>query len=149
MISPTGGGIRNDAGGSGDWLAKREIYYPERKTYLHQGIDYGLIEGAGQIIVAPGTGIIKRVAYPYQDTKDFGGCEFRVDGIWIKMFYFELYDTLVGQRVTMGQPIGIAQDIGQRYKGVSPHIHLEASVIGIKDYKIIRVKINPEILMGK
>ena len=147
MISPTGGGIRNDSGGSGNWLVKREIYKPKRKTYLHEGIDYDLVGDKGQIVISPGTGIIERVAYPYPDTKEFGGCVIRMDGVWIKMFYFRLYDSLIKQRVAMGQPIGIGQDIGERYKGVSPHIHLEVIVEAIKDKKIVKVKINPEILM--
>ena len=130
LISPTGGGVRNDSGGSGYFLAKRG-------TRLHQGVDYELPDGVGQLVVAPITGRIERIAYPYSDTQDFTGCVLRGDDIWIKMFYFRPYDALIGQRVTMAQPIGIAQDISKRYKDVTPHVHLEI------------IKINPEILRSK
>ena len=127
MISPTGGGIRNDDGGSGLWLAKRGLK-------LHQGVDYELPNGPGQLVVSPITGRIMRVAYPYSDTQEYSGCEIRGADIWIKMFYFRPYDAKVGQRVVMGESIGIAQDISKRYKDVTPHIHLEV------------IKINPAIL---
>ena len=129
-ISPTGGGVRNDAGGSGYWLAKRG-------TKLHQGVDYELPHGAGQLVISPIAGRIERIAYPYSDTQDFAGCEIRGDGIWIKMFYFRLHDSLIKQRVVIGQEIGVAQDISKRYPNVTPHIHLEI------------IKINPEILRRK
>ena len=142
MISPTGGGIRNDDGGSGLWLAKRGLK-------LHQGVDYELPNGPGQLVVSPITGILVRIAYPYSDTQEYSGCEIRGADIWIKMFYLRPYDSLIGQEILMGQPIGIAQDIGKRYKNVIPHIHLEASVMGIHNSKLVRVRINPLLLMNR
>ena len=128
LISPTGGGIRNDSEGSGYWLASRG-------SRLHEGIDFDLPKGAGQLVVSPITGKFKRIAYPYPDTQEIRGCEIRGGDIWVKMFYLRPYDSLVGQKVTMGQPIGIAQDISKRYPGCEPHIHLEV------------IKINPAILL--
>ena len=101
---------------------------------MHEGIDLTLPRGPGQIVVAPITGLFKRIAYPYPDDLEIRGCEIRGD-VWIKMFYLKPYDTLVGQRITMGEPIGVAQDISKKYADVEPHIHLEV------------IKINPAILL--
>ena len=123
LFNPTGGTIRNDTAGSGYWLA-------QRGSRLHQGIDFTLPGGPGQLVLSPITGVLKRIAYPYSDDQEIRGCEIRGD-VWIKMFYFRPYDSLVGQRIAMGQPIGTAQDVTERYpgQGMTPHIHLEVITI--------------------
>ena len=128
ILNPTGGTIRNDAGGYGFWQAPRG-------THLHEGIDYTLPQGPGQLVISPIGGIFERIAYPYSDTQKYTGVEIRGTDIWIKMFYLEPYKAKIGQRLSMGEPVGIAQDISKRYTNVTPHIHLEV------------VKINPGVLI--
>ncbi len=40
------------------------------------------------------------------------------------MWYLEPYKYAIGQEARVGDAIGIAQDIGEKYEGVTPHIHL-------------------------
>lgn len=116
MLSPTGLGIRNDSHGSGYYRAKRG-------TRLHYGDDY--ICKPGQVIVAPMSGKIVRVAYPYRD-KQYQGIVLENEFLAMKLFYFEPYQEHIGKMVLRGQDIGIAQDISLRYgKGMIPHIHAE------------------------
>ena len=128
MLNPTGGTVRNDSGGYGYWQASRGVK-------VHEGADFTLPEGPGQLVISPIGGVIERIAYPYSDTKEYSGVLIVGSDIWVKIFYIKPFVAFIGQRVSMGEPIGIAQDISKRYPGILPHIHLEV------------VKINPLILM--
>jgi len=128
LISPTGGGIRNDAIGSG-------YFHARRGSRRHDGCDFALPQGIGQQIVAPITGLFKRTAYPYtNDTKIRGGIFVNGD-IKLEMFYFDPIQELIGKSVTMGEVVGVAQDLGKKHPGIESHIHL-----GI-------IEINPLILL--
>lgn len=140
MISPTGGGIRLlDDWGSGEYLAPRG-------SRLHLGSDY-IVMFPKQEIVAPINGIIIREKFPYSNPVKgvlFSGVLIQATNCMITLFYFEPYPELIKGRVSLGQPIGIAQDIGLKYpegyypefrRRMTPHIHLQID------------SINPEILI--
>jgi len=128
MISPTGKGVRNDAKGFGNYGAKRG----SRK---HKGVDY-LCE-PGQDIVAPISGMVERIAYPYAD-KSYSGLVIAGPYMTVKLFYFEVV-TNVGLYVERGDTIGLAQDISQRYGGLPmlPHIHLEVVSIDPEALRVL------------
>jgi len=129
IISPTGLGIRSDSGGDGHYGASRR---KGDKKYKHKGTDF--ICQDGQVVQAPIAGEVVRIARPYIDHPEYSGLV--IDGGWIrvKMFYLEPYDHLIATEVWQGKSIGIAQNIGELYKGVTPHIHLE----------IVNISKNPE-----
>ena len=116
MISPTGKRIRNDEKGFGNYGAPRG-------GRPHKGVDY-LCE-PGQEIVAPISGKVERIAYPYAD-KSYSGIVIAGPHIKVKLFYLKPF-VHVGDMVKMKEPIGYAEDISQRYGGLPmlPHIHLE------------------------
>ena len=113
FISPTGKGIRNDSKGLGHHGAPRG----HRK---HDGVD--LIVSPGQSILMPVDGIITRVSMPYKDDERWLGALIVNPRIEIKMWYF--IPNLLGMELKAGTVIGTAQDIGEKYEGVTPHIHL-------------------------
>ena len=83
----------------------------------------------GQTIVSPINGQVVRVTRPYIDGEYSGLVIASVD-IEVKMFYLQPHDDMTaGARVCAGQSIGMAQDVGQRYDGVTPHIHMEITKI--------------------
>jgi hypothetical protein len=112
FISPTGMGIRNDAKGLGH-------HGSPRGHRTHDGVD--LRCKLGQDILMPVDGIITRVSMPYRDDKRWLGAYIVNPRIEIKMWYF--VPILLGMELKVGSVIGIAQDIGSKYKGVTPHIH--------------------------
>ena len=126
ILNPTGGAIRNDAGGSGYFGAPRG-------SETHGGVDFSLPEGPGQPVLAPVGGRIVRVAYPYSGNTQVMGAEIRNGDLTLQMFYFRPHPALVGQNVAMGQVIGTAQDVarlmGQGYEKVTPHVHLEIETV--------------------
>lgn len=132
MISPTGKKIRDfDPFGSGRYGAPRG-------KRIHRGVDFEC--EPGQEIVCPIGGLtgavrIVREARPYVDAP-YSGLLLKTDKIVIKMFYFEPRRTLIGDFVAQGDIIGIAQNIAERYHGMTSHIHLE--IVGF----------DPEVLLN-
>jgi hypothetical protein len=126
MMTPTGLGIRNDAGGAGYYGARRTKEAAGRKIeYAHRGTDYQC--RPGQVIKMPCTGKIVRHARPYVGDSEYDGVMIEAKRLVMKIFYIELYDGIVGKIVKMGEPIGIAQDVSKRYpgSGVTPHVHVQ------------------------
>ena len=128
MISPTKQGIRGiDKHGSGEFRASRG---PGK---LHRGVDFICIPGKD--VFAPISGRIIREARPYADG-EFSGIVIENTQITIKMFYVLPFRFLIGKKVGVGESVGQAQDIGKKYPGIIPHIHLEVDMI------------DPAILLG-
>ena len=129
ITSPTGLGIRSDPAGSGHYGAPRG----KRK---HDGIDF--LCKPGQTVSCPiETGLVVRLAYPYETTK-YGGLLIKNKHLAIKIFYLDPWPGIIGTLISRGDPIGIAQDITERYGGqMRPHLHLAV------------ISFNPEILLQK
>lgn len=122
-----------DVHGSGVWQAPRSYG-------KHRGVDLSILP---ESTVLSGTvGIITKLGYMYNDDLSYRYVEVTTPlGYRIQYCYVEpLVD--LGQTVSVDTAIGRVQDIGRRYKGITPHIHL-----GVKspsgDY------INPEIYFGE
>ena len=123
MISPTGLGVRgDDAWGNGEFGASRG----KRK---HKGVDF--ICTPGQSIWFPFQfGFIERISRPYVQGKYLGAQLYGYDGgctYVCKMFYFIPRTMLIIDAVSLqrGMVIGKAQDISEKYKDMTPHIHLQ------------------------
>ncbi len=112
--------IRRDSAGHGDFMAKRG-------KRLHRGID--LIGQPGTEIVSPIDGKFDRVYRPYSKDLQWRGAFIKSDYLWVGIFYVTPYDNLLGANVKAGQPLGIMQDITEKYGGdMKPHIHLETII---------------------
>lgn len=121
IVSPTGGPLRgNDNHGMGHFGAPRG-------SQTHKGGDY--VGEPGQNVVAPIDGKVIRVARPYADDSRFSGLLISGQHLYIKIFYIEPDLSLIGEWVFKGKTvIGTMQDIGKRYAGIPPHVHLQAMV---------------------
>jgi hypothetical protein len=115
MISPTGHGIRRpDKWGRGE-------YGVTRGKKRHEGGDYTC--DPGQDIIAPIDGIIVRVARPYRKGK-YSGVLLQGKHMTLKLFYLKPDRSVIRASVRQGERIGTAQDISEKYPGMTPHIHL-------------------------
>lgn len=121
IVSPTGGPVREtDKHGMGHFGAPRG----EDK---HKGADY--VGEPGQKIVSPINGKVVRVARPYADDSRYSGLLISGKHLYIKIFYIEPDLDVIGAGVFKGKTvIGTMQDIGKRYDGIPPHVHLQAMV---------------------
>lgn len=120
MISPTGKGIRNpDNWGKGVYGSSRKSQDQKR---IHAGTDY--ICEPGQDVVAPIRGLILRRSRPYAKGI-YSGLLIQGRHIAVKMFYFKPETGIIGCFVKQGRKIGVAQDISDKFPGMTPHIHLE------------------------
>jgi hypothetical protein len=136
IMTPTGFGIRNDTGGAGSFGARRTKKDEKGNTveYSHEGVDYICIPG--QTIRMPFTGKIVREARPYS-TGIYSGILIESKKLTVKMFYLEPYPEVIGKVVNINEPIGKAQNIGLKYDGVTPHIHVQIE------------SCDPELIFGK
>lgn len=114
-VNPTGGEIRNDKKGLGHHGAPRG-------SRTHDGVD--LVARKGQDILMPVDGIMIRESLPYSDDLKWRGAHIYNPRIEIKLWYFLPDKELIGMQLKAGSIIGTAQDIGEKYELVTPHIHL-------------------------
>lgn len=114
-VNPTGGGIRNDNRGLGHHGAPRG-------NRTHDGVD--LVATKGQDILMPVDGIMIRESLPYSDDLKWRGAHIYNPRIEVKMWYFLPDLELIGKELKAGSIIGVAQNIGEKYEGVTPHLHL-------------------------
>ena len=111
-----------DGYGSGEFGASRGMRG-------HAGQDF--VASPSEEIVAPISGVA-RLAYPYPgDTSLTGVAISGRNGEVANVFYVSPYDGIVGSRVSVGQPIGTAQNLQVKYpNGMTNHVHAEIRVQG-------------------
>lgn len=127
FVNPTGRGIRNDTKGEGRHGAPRGMS-PDGFAYRsHDGVDFAA--KPGQVILMPVSGAIPRESRPYYDDLRWHGILIINSRIEIKLWYFQPHESIIGRNLKAGTPIGYAQDIGEKYEGVTPHIHLRITKI--------------------
>ena len=133
MIKTTTPKRTQDVHGSGEWGASRG-------SRVHKGIDYAVWPNS--TVLSLTEGIVTKLGYAYSDDLSFRYIEItRLDKHCIRYFYVEP-DVSLGDIVEPGQPLGIAQDLRPRYKGITPHVHLGVmSPLG--EY------LNPEVYFGE
>lgn len=115
LYNPTGGQVRMDTEGSG-------VFGASRGVRLHLGVDLQCIPG--QKVMAPHSGRITRMVYPYANNLVYKGVEIVNDTFISWLFYIEPLHDLIGKQVVGGQVVGVAQNITQKYSPkMKPHIH--------------------------
>jgi len=113
--------IRKDSWGDGSFDSSR--------THGgHEGID--IETSPGQTLYAPYNMYVERQNWPYKGDWYFTGMDVvpkgRGLGTKARYFYVAPFEEILGTNVTMGTPIGIAQDISQKYSNsMVPHVHVE------------------------
>ena len=110
--------VRSDSAGDGHFQAPRG-------NRLHNGIDY-LVE-PGTLVYSPVSGVVTKLGYPYGDDLQWRYVEITSDDFErFRLFYTEPA-VVVDQFVMIGEVVGEAQNIAERYpgQGMLAHIHLE------------------------
>ena len=123
MLNPTGMAVRGrDVQGEGRYGAPRQ-------GRIHKGVDYTCVPG--QEIRSPINGMIIREAKPYAGEK-YSGMLIQGPHVAVKIFYMKFAPHVkIGSVVRTGDVIGLAQDISEKYKGITPHVHLEVESIDV------------------
>ena len=112
--------LRNDSAGSGHFGATRTHGF-------HNGIDISVVPG--EVIRAPFDMYVERESVASANTQtsgvrfipSYGGY-----GSHGFIWYFKPYEEVIGRTISMGQPLGVAQDISAEYGGgMLPHVHIE------------------------
>lgn len=114
------GELRIDPAGDGRYLAQRN-----GGSRLHKGIDYVCVPSAP--VLSDIEGKVTKLGYPYGDDLQWRYVEVsNADGERWRYFYVTP-GVQVGDQVRRFEPIGLAQDISERYPGsdMLPHVHFE------------------------
>ncbi len=104
-----------DVHGSGSFGAPRG-------SRTHKGDDYACPVGSS--ILAPINGKVTKIGYPYGDDLSFRYVEITVSELRYRVFYVEPI-VEVGDIVTRQDVIGHSQKLGDRYNGITEHVHFE------------------------
>jgi hypothetical protein len=107
----------------------RGHYGAPRGSRTHRGLD--IVSVPGEVVSSPIPGHVVREAVPYANDPSLRGVVIKGSGEWngfeVKVFYVE---GLFSGFVRAGDPLGHAQDITQKYPGITNHIHVEVRVDG-------------------
>lgn len=121
FVNPTGQAPRtHDAYGFGAFGASRD-----GGARQHEGVDF--IAQAGQPVAAPISGYVTKIGMAYADDRDLQFVEItnRAIGYVARVFYVNPA-VEVGEAVRLGQTIGEAHGLQERYPGgMTDHVHLE------------------------
>jgi peptidoglycan LD-endopeptidase LytH len=120
FANPTGGEPRgHDAYGSGAFGASRD-----GGDRHHVGVDY--VAQAGQDVVAPISGYVTRIGYPYDNDSGLRYVEISNPALNYTARAFYVAPTVrEGDAVQLGEVIGRAASLQRRYGGITDHVHLE------------------------
>ena len=116
----------SDNWGDGHYGASRGM---RRK---HKGIDYACYPGT--TIKSIKYGQVTKLGFPYDDDEDGDG---KPDFDYVEItdpagnrarYFYVKPCVAAGDMIQSGQDIGVTQELGKKYKGITEHLHLE--VIG-------------------
>lgn len=100
-----------------------------RGARTHGGLD--IVAVPGEVVSSPIEGTITPESLPYADDASYRGLLISGTGPWegyeVRMFYVVGF---LSGRVAAGQTVGLAQDLGRRYPGITNHVHLEVRYHG-------------------
>lgn len=97
-----------------------------RGARKHMGVDFVAV--AGQPVKAFLAGVVTKLGYPYADKLEFRYVEIKRDNGDLVRYFYVSPTVEVGTRVTLGQIIGMCQQLP--YAGITNHYHLEVKVGG-------------------
>ena len=125
FANPTGHQVRShDRFGFGFFGASRD-----GGGRQHAGVDY--IAATGQKVEAPMSGQVSKVGWAYAgDIYRYVEITNPALGYVSRVFYVDP-DVKVGDTVTVGQPVGKAENLQRRYRGITEHVHLEILKNGV------------------
>jgi len=90
----------------------------------HEGIDLAVWPGTP--VLAPFACKVIREAIPYANDPRFSGLLLGLgDGLELKLLYVEPVRELIGRDVAFGTRIGRVQDLRDKYREITPHVHVE------------------------
>lgn len=120
FANPTMGPMRGvDAFGSGEFHAERD-----GGKRVHVGADYAAEPDAP--VYAPITGVVTKIGYVYakQTSLTFVELTNEASSLVSRVLYVDP-SVAVGDTVIAGSPIGVAENLQKRYRGITNHVHVQ------------------------
>ena len=115
-------------------------YHAPRSYGKHNGVDVAILPKSAVLSATIGT--VTKLGYMYNDDLSYRYVRIVTPLGYTLSYCYVSPAVKVGDEVSVDQWIGNVQDIGARYEGITPHIHLSVkSPTG--EY------VNPEIYFGE
>jgi len=94
-----------------------------RGKRVHHGIDYQASKGS--LVHSNVSGKVTKLGYPYADDLSYRYVQVTTEeGLDYRFFYLEP-SVVISDLIATGDILGIVQDLGARYEGITPHFHFE------------------------
>lgn len=115
-------------------------YHAPRSYGKHNGVDVAILPRSA--VLSSTIGTVTKLGYMYNDDLSYRYVRIVTPLGYTISYCYVLPSVDVGDEVSVDQVIGTVQDIGARYKGITPHIHLSVKNPS-GEY------INPELYFGE
>lgn len=91
----------------------------------HRGIDIEC--PVGSMVLSPVIGLVTKFGYCYSDDLSFRYVQItNNDDLRFRFFYVNpLGNLAINDKIKIGDVLGYTQDLGERYKDITPHVHFE------------------------
>lgn len=123
FANPTMGPLRGeDAYGSGNFGAVRDGGHR-----VHDGADY--VAAPNTIVYSPISGEVTKLGYAYAKNTALRFVEVTnsVSSLVSRVLYVDP-SVQIGDTLKAGDPIGVAEDLSKRYRGITNHVHVQIAV---------------------
>lgn len=123
FANPTTGPLRGeDAYGSGHFGAVRDGGHR-----VHDGADY--VAAPNTIVYSPISGEVTKLGYAYAKNTALRFVEVTnsVSSLVSRVLYVDP-SVQIGDTLKAGDPIGVAEDLSKRYRGITNHVHVQIAV---------------------
>jgi murein DD-endopeptidase MepM/ murein hydrolase activator NlpD len=120
FANPTGGEPRgHDRFGDGEFGSSRD-----GGSRRHEGVDY--VARPGQDVTAPISGYVTKIGRAYENDRRLTFVEITNPALgYVARAFYVAPEVHEGDAVQLGQPIGLAENLQRRYRGITDHVHLE------------------------
>lgn len=99
-------------------------YGAPRGGRTHSGVDF--LAEPGEILLTPVAGVVTKIGWAYRDDPFYRYVQISCgEDLKHRFFYVEPLRLNIGDHVKAGDPVGVVQDLGRRYRGIPNHVHYE------------------------
>lgn len=103
-------------------------YGASRGSRVHNGVD--LVCEYGEDVICQINGVVSKLGYPYANDLSFRYVQITDEEGYDHRYFYVSPQVAISDIVERGQLIGVAQNLAEKYSGITPHVHYEVKYKG-------------------